>query len=257
MPDEKDYVEGEIELDDDEGIDEQEQPKEMTKQELLQQRLFDIRLKVNKARASNRQAVMEEYKRTKETRTAAEWMKRKEDLQKKKRSDAQTLEDDSLNPEKEYLTLTAAQAEERGKKRQKKDDNVAPYGWDIFNSDTTFNSYKKRVKRLHAVDGASLKSDYSLKLAAMGKAEFYPDADSLIIHDQQTAAGVNGVQRMVDELNGQQQKRANFHRRRQFWEDKNVDYINERNRVFNEKLSRAFDPYTIEIKQNLERGTAL
>lgn len=34
-------------------------------------------------------------------------------------------------------------------------------------------------------------------------------------------------------------------------------YINKRNRVFNKKVERAFDKYTQEIQQNLERGTAL
>ena len=29
------------------------------------------------------------------------------------------------------------------------------------------------------------------------------------------------------------------------------------NNVFNKKIERAFDPYTAEIKANLERGTAL
>lgn len=36
-----------------------------------------------------------------------------------------------------------------------------------------------------------------------------------------------------------------------------VTYISDRNRVFNEKLERSFSKHTREIKQNLERGTAL
>ena len=36
-----------------------------------------------------------------------------------------------------------------------------------------------------------------------------------------------------------------------------MDYINERNKVFNKKIKRSYDKYTIETKQNLERGTAL
>jgi len=42
-----------------------------------------------------------------------------------------------------------------------------------------------------------------------------------------------------------------------FVEEKNVDYINERNRKFNEKLERNYSKYTAEIKGNLDRGTAL
>jgi pre-mRNA-splicing factor SYF2 len=36
-----------------------------------------------------------------------------------------------------------------------------------------------------------------------------------------------------------------------------VDYINNDNAMFNKKLKRSFDKYTVEIRQNLERGTAL
>ena len=36
-----------------------------------------------------------------------------------------------------------------------------------------------------------------------------------------------------------------------------MDYINERNMKFNKKAARFYDKYTAEIKQNLERGTAV
>jgi len=36
-----------------------------------------------------------------------------------------------------------------------------------------------------------------------------------------------------------------------------IDYINDRNKHFNKKIKRAYDKYTVEIRQNLERGTAL
>ena len=36
-----------------------------------------------------------------------------------------------------------------------------------------------------------------------------------------------------------------------------VTSINDRNKFFNKKIKRAFDKYTVEIRQNLERGTAL
>jgi pre-mRNA-splicing factor SYF2 len=40
------------------------------------------------------------------------------------------------------------------------------------------------------------------------------------------------------------QKRGNFSRRRQFVEEKEIDYINERNRKFNEKLERNYKQYS-------------
>ena len=53
------------------------------------------------------------------------------------------------------------------------------------------------------------------------------------------------------------EKRAKYSRRRPFGQDNDVDYINERNMKFNKKAARYYDKYTAEIKQNLERGTAV
>ena len=65
------------------------------------------------------------------------------------------------------------------------------------------------------------------------------------------------VERMVGDLEKQIAKRAKFSRRRTFIEDRDVDYINERNAKFNKKIERFYGEYTSEIKQNLERGTAI
>lgn len=51
--------------------------------------------------------------------------------------------------------------------------------------------------------------------------------------------------------------RKTFSRRRLYIEDENVGYINEYNRSFNKKLERAYGAQSMEIRQNLERGTAL
>ena len=51
--------------------------------------------------------------------------------------------------------------------------------------------------------------------------------------------------------------KASWSRRRTFDADADVTYINKRNEVYNKKIERAFDSYTAEIRQNLERGTAL
>ena len=53
------------------------------------------------------------------------------------------------------------------------------------------------------------------------------------------------------------EKRSKFSRRRRHTEEHDVDYINDRNMRFNRKAARYYDKYTAEIKQNLERGTAI
>ncbi|RRT70782.1 hypothetical protein BHE74_00053387, partial [Ensete ventricosum] len=65
------------------------------------------------------------------------------------------------------------------------------------------------------------------------------------------------IDRMVKELQDRDAKRKSFSRRRKFHEEKDIDSINDRNEHFNKKIERAFGKYTLEIKNNLERGTAL
>jgi len=62
---------------------------------------------------------------------------------------------------------------------------------------------------------------------------------------------------MVKELDKLFERRSKFSRRREFYDEEDVTFINERNRIFNKKAARAYDPYTAEIKQNLERGSAV
>jgi len=52
-------------------------------------------------------------------------------------------------------------------------------------------------------------------------------------------------------------KRQKYSRRRMHNDDADIDYINERNMKFNKKLERFYGEHTTEIKQNLERGTAV
>ncbi|KAG5596812.1 hypothetical protein H5410_038044 [Solanum commersonii] len=65
------------------------------------------------------------------------------------------------------------------------------------------------------------------------------------------------IERMVKELKDRDEKRQSFSRRRRFHEEKDIDSINDRNEHFNKKIERAFGKYTLEIKNSLERGTAL
>ena len=55
----------------------------------------------------------------------------------------------------------------------------------------------------------------------------------------------------------QVEKRQKFSRRRMHDADADVDYINERNMNFNKKLERFYGDYTKDIRDNLERGTAV
>lgn len=65
------------------------------------------------------------------------------------------------------------------------------------------------------------------------------------------------IDNMVKDLEGQIEKRKKFSRRRMYNDEADVDFINEKNARFNKKLERFYGEHTTEIKQNLERGTAI
>ena len=97
--------------------------------------------------------------------------------------------------------------------------------------------------------------EYTAQKEKLGD-EFFPDADSVLV-GLAPPAKPEKVEKVVNQIKEAIEKRKGFSRRRAFDEDKDVDYINKRNKVFVEKVARAYDPYTVEIKQNLERGTAI
>ncbi|RRT79710.1 hypothetical protein BHE74_00035536 [Ensete ventricosum] len=82
-----------------------------------------------------------------------------------------------------------------------------------------------------------------------------PSSSVLLV--QATKIPEENINRMVKELQDRETNRKSFSRRRKFHEEKDIDSINDRNEHFNKKIERAFGKYTLEIKNNLERGTAL
>lgn len=97
---------------------------------------------------------------------------------------------------------------------------------------------------------------YALEKEAMGD-DFYADIGTAAVLPGRLKDSDEAKSRLVASVNAQIAKRKKFHRRRIHDEDKDITYINERNRKFNEKIDRSYSKYTQEIKQNLERGTAI
>jgi len=139
-----------------------------------------------------------------------------------------------IDTEKSYLDQAALRVENlNGKKKQKHER----FGWDVFNDETLFSAYKKRVKNMPHYDEVYQKSQ-----------------DNPINEEKPNQERLN---KLVEDIEKQEEKRKKFSRRRLHNEDDDISYINQRNKVFNEKLQRNFGSYTAETKYNLERGTAL
>jgi len=156
------------------------------------------------------------------------------------------LDANGLDLSKAYMLDTQEAAETKYKKWDK---NPAPFGWDVFNQKSLYNAYKKRTKNI------PLNADEYTKMKETDP-EFYRDGSSLQ-YGKAPKLPEENIDKMVQELEDRDQKRKAFSRRRRFHEEKDVDSINDRNEHFNKKIERAFGKYTVEIKNNLERGTAL
>lgn len=129
------------------------------------------------------------------------------------------------------LQYTAEEVEAWNKKLQEK-KNRADTGFTDYNQ-LAFRKYEKKISRL---DASVSKGPTSGK---------FDEADP------------DRVKALSEEIKADDLARQKFSKRRRFNEEEDVTYINLRNYRFNKKISRAYDKYTEELKDNLERGTAL
>lgn len=210
-----------------------------------QKKLFELRLKMNEARKANQTAMVAEKKRM-EAPTESRGVSKEKWLEERKKKVGRLLEANGLDMTKAYMLDTQDAAEVKYKKWEK---DPAPFGWDVFNQRSLYNAYKKRTKNIEV----DLEEYNKLKEE---DPEFYREASSLQ-YGKAPKISEDKIDRMVKELKDRDEKRKSFSRRRKFHEEKDIDSINDRNEHFNKKIERAFGKYTLEIKNNLERGTAL
>jgi len=210
-----------------------------------QKKLFDLRLKLNMARKANQLAIVAEKKRE-DAPEEPRGVSKQKWFEEKKRKVGKQLEANGLDMSKAYMLDTQEDAETKYKKWEKK---PAPFGWDVFNQKSLYNGYKKRAKNVEVNH-----EEYAQARAT--DPDFLRDGASLQYGKQVELPEAN-IDRMVKELEDRGKNRKEFSRRRKFHDERDIDSINDRNEHFNRKIERAFGKYTVEIKNNLERGTAL
>ncbi|XP_061751616.1 pre-mRNA-splicing factor syf2 isoform X1 [Nerophis ophidion] len=216
-----------------------------TKREERLRKFRELHFKRNEARKLNHQEVVEEDKRLK---LPSNWEAKRARLEwevadnEKKKECAERGED--YNRVK-LMDITAEDAERWARKKKKK------------NPDTGFAGYAEAQLRQYQRLTKQIKPDmqnYEKQREECGE-DFHPTSNSLI-HGTHVP-GEDCIDRMVDDVEKQIEKRAKYSRRRAYNDDADIDYINERNAKFNKKAERFYGKYTAEIKQNLERGTAV
>mmetsp|Transcript_1956 Transcript_1956/g.7005 ORF Transcript_1956/g.7005 Transcript_1956/m.7005 type:complete len:469 (+) Transcript_1956:398-1804(+) len=228
--------------------EEEEEPEpevDMSSMTAKQRKLFELRLRLNQARKANRTAVVAEKEKKADPEGKAKEDKKKiHESYVKKRDDE--LEAMGLDKSKAYMLQSAESAGKQYKKAEKK---AAHFGWDGFNQKTLYKAYKKRA------EGVTIDKEGYQK-AKETQPEFYREGNSME-YGKDVATDAANMDRMVKELEDRAAKKKKWSRRRKVYDELDVDSINDRNAMFNKKIERAFGSHTSEIKQNLERGTAL
>ncbi|KAG5856064.1 hypothetical protein ANANG_G00003970 [Anguilla anguilla] len=218
-----------------------DKPKEMTlaqKKEDRMQRFRELHLKRNEARKLNHQEMVEEDKRLK---LPSNWEAKKARMEWELQEGEKKKDYDRVK----LLEISAEDAERWERKKKKK------------NPDPGFSGYAEAQLRQYHRLTRQIRPDmeeYERQRERCGE-DFHPTSNSLI-HGTHVPSK-EGVDRMVEDVEKQIEKRAKYSRRRAYNDDADIDYINERNAKFNKKAERFYGKYTAEIKQNLERGTAV
>jgi len=231
-------------------VGEVEQAQDLSQLTGRKKKLFELRLRMNKARKMNHTAVVAE-KRRQEVPTKAD-----ANVAKKKRYEAAEeakkaeLEANGLDGTKKYLLDSVEFA---AKQYKKADAKAAAIAGERSKQEGIAMGYERRcnlaVTPQHLLNYATSK--------AADPHHTYGGAPDAMAYGGGAAPTEQQVQMMLHELHERDAKKAGFSRRRKHFDERDVDSINNRNAHFNRKIERAFGQHTTEIKQNLERGTAL
>lgn len=206
----------------------------LTPSSSLSSRIQKLKSELKKAKKQNESALIQDQEH--QTDPSFDKKLRKKDWLTKEQTKSEQLECLGISEDKHYLLDNIAHVGNVEKKKRKRNKRAA-FGWDVFNTDSLMKAYKKRLVKIEPdKDLIKLQNE---------------DKNLVLLNPPQEK-----IEKMASELEAEAEKRNKFSRRRPFYEDLDVNYINERNRVYNAKLARTYKDYAAEIKRNLERGTS-
>lgn len=114
------------------------------------------------------------------------------------------------------------------------------------------------IEKAAASGGLDIVETEDGELIAVDKdGSFYSTADSTTF--TQNRPDKAAVDRLVDDLRRAEEQRLKKRKERmaRSGDEGDITYINEKNKQFNQKLSRFYDKYTADIRDSFERGTMI
>ncbi|CEG35136.1 Cyclin D-interacting protein GCIP [Plasmopara halstedii] len=171
---------------------------ELTAMTPAQRKLFDIRMKMNAGRKANKKEVVAEHDRIQNIK------KDKKENQYRKREERKM----EFASDKAHLNETAEAAAMKTKITSKKEKRKAAFGWDVFNEDSLYKGYKKRLVNLPTAEEHLSATNATAGITLCDEVAYGKD-------DKVEEAN---VERMAQELEHRVHARKKFSRRRQHYE---------------------------------------
>ena len=210
----------------------------------MEKRLFIIRMKLNAGRRANRKAAEEEFRKVYKQREKGPGSSAQDEHERKKEASIKAkLERKGFRVEDTHLLETAETAVRKAASKKKK------MAGDADTKEWYVKSYEKNVRKLGVATVAE-----TAKNAGVGRRA---EKHSLEYGGRRGGETKEGVQRLADEIDVNDAKK-----RKKMASSDNADmhYINKKNEAFVKRITKKggeWDEASREIRQNLERGTAL
>jgi cyclophilin family peptidyl-prolyl cis-trans isomerase len=207
----------------------------------MEKRLFQLKMKMNQGRKANNSAVEKEYHSKKAGKNTNSGNLTEYDL---KKQDWKTdLIKAGIAEDEWHLLQTTEEIQAKEERTAHKKKQEKSFGWNKFNSDAQFRSYDQNIKRLQTSTSSSTDTTGGTDELMYGKGS----ASCLPL------GGAERISKFIED----KESRAAKKRKESEAIDKDVDFINRKNERHNKNIASAYDKYTVDIRQNLERGTAL
>ena len=212
----------------------------------LKERMRLLKMKMNQARQLNRREVLREGERLGSEEGRLKERRRQVQADKKHRQErfdsqhAKALSvAEQMGIDGKHLVEQAGDSEVKARRKREKAETNRFSVNDYHNPEGQHRNYARNLRSLPRDLERSSTETYNPVMAST--------------NDKSEA---EGARRLANEMKRRIEKKQNKRKKMEF-ESSDVSYINQRNKRFNEKISRNFDKHTAEIRQNLERGTAL
>lgn len=221
----------------------------ISKADAMKQRLRLLKQKMTQARQLNKKAVQEEGECI--SHGGAEKMQRNQTgvIKSRKEKEWKVMNSKAIQiaalegVDEKLLTEPAAKSLDKERRKNEKDELNAYHVNDYHNPEGQYRNYVRNVRGL------------PFSTEEKSSATYDP-----VQNDADPVREREGARRLAAEMHKRiekRQKRESEKKRKEISDDNNVSHINQRNKRFNEKINRTYDKQTAEIRQNLERGTAL